>query len=102
MLEKVDIVSLILSKVDRSNQLIPKIEQIFHPDVAAIKLLTSHRSKGLESDRVFFIETFNGDKLLPSKYALLDWQKIQENNLLFVTYTRAKTEFVFVDYIKRG
>lgn len=102
LLEKCDIVGLILSKVDRPDELVPKIQQIFHPDKQAIKLLTAHRSKGLECERVFFIETFNGDKLCPSKYAVLGWQLIQEKNLLFVTYTRAKNEFVFVDYIKRG
>lgn len=100
LLEKCDIVGLILSKVDRPADLVPKIHEIFHPDKKAIRLLTAHRSKGLECERVFFIETFNREKLLPSKYAILDWQKIQEKNLLFVTYTRAKTEFVFVDYVK--
>lgn len=99
LLEKVDIVSLILSKVDKASDLIPKIEMIFHPDKAAIRLLSMHRSKGLECNRVFYIETFNKEKLCPSKYAVLGWQKIQENNLLFVAYTRAKNEFVFVDLV---
>jgi hypothetical protein len=52
----------------------------------------------LENERVFFIEVFCKKKLLPSEYAVLQWQKIQEDNLLFVTYTRAKQEFVFVEF----
>lgn len=99
LLEKVEIVSLILSKVNHPLDLVSKIEEIFHPDKKAIRLLTMHRSKGLECNRVFYIETYNSEKLCPSKYALLDWQKIQEQNLLFVTYTRAKQEFVFVDLV---
>jgi DNA helicase-2/ATP-dependent DNA helicase PcrA len=98
LLEKCNILQLILNKIDRASQLVSKIEEIFHEDKKSIKLLTSHRSKGLECDRVFFIETFNKEKLLPSKHAVLDWQIVQESNLLFVVYTRAKKEFVFVDY----
>jgi superfamily I DNA/RNA helicase len=97
LLEKCNILQLILNKIDRASQLVSKIEEIFHEDKKSIKLLTSHRSKGLECDRVFFIETFNKEKLLPSKHAVLDWQIVQESNLLFVVYTRAKKEFVFVD-----
>jgi DNA helicase-2/ATP-dependent DNA helicase PcrA len=98
LLEKCSILKLILEKINYAGELVNKIQEIFHEDKRSIRLLTAHRSKGLECDRVFFIETFNEEKLLPSKYAVLDWQKIQENNLLFVVYTRAKKEFVFVDY----
>lgn len=98
LLEKSEILLVILEKCDRADQLVDRIKDVFHEDKKAIRLLTSHRSKGLECERVFFIETYNQDKLLPSKYAVLDWQKVQENNLLFVIYTRAKKEFVFVDY----
>lgn len=96
--EKADILLLILEKCRNGMELVGKISEIFHEDKKAIRLLTAHRSKGLECKRVFFIENFNGDKLLPSKYALLDWQKQQEDNLLFVVYTRAKEEFVFCDF----
>lgn len=96
--EKVMIVELILSKCTHALDLVPKIHEIFHPDKQAIRLLTSHRSKGLECYRVFYIATDKGIKLCPSKYAVLPWQKIQEDNLLFVTYTRAKFEFVNCDF----
>lgn len=98
MQEKCDILLVILNKCNHAKDLVPKIIEIFHEDRKAIKLLTAHRSKGLECDRVFFIERYNGKKLLPSEYAILEWQKVQENNLLFVVYTRAKKEFVFVEY----
>lgn len=98
LLEKCDILVLILDKCYLAHELVTKIADIFHEDKKAIRLLTSHRSKGLECDRIFFIETYRNEKLLPSKYALLPWQKIQEQNLLFVIYTRAKKEFVIVNY----
>jgi superfamily I DNA/RNA helicase len=97
LLEKCEIILLILGKCNTANELLGKISSIFHEDNKAVRLLTAHRSKGLESERVFFIETFNKEKLIPSKYAILEWQKVQEQNLLFVTYTRAKNEFIFLD-----
>jgi DNA helicase-2/ATP-dependent DNA helicase PcrA len=53
-------------------------------------MMSIHKSKGLEADNVFFIEKFEGEKLIPSKYATDEDSKIQEKNLLFVAYTRAK------------
>jgi superfamily I DNA/RNA helicase len=96
--EKCEILLVILDRCDKAADLVPRIKEIFDEDKKAIKLLTSHRSKGLENERVFFIEVFCKKKLLPSEYAVLQWQKIQEDNLLFVTYTRAKQEFVFVEF----
>ena len=97
LLEKAEIVLFILEKVKYPFDLIPKIEEIFHEDKKAILLTSGHRAKGLECDRVFFIETVKGEKLLPSKYAVLDWQIQQEENLKFVIYTRAKKDFCFIN-----
>jgi DNA helicase-2/ATP-dependent DNA helicase PcrA len=98
MYEKVEILLLILSKIDRPNDLVKKIEEIFNENKEGCKLLSCHRSKGLESDRIFFIQRYNGQQLIPSKYARKDWEKVQENNLLFVGLTRAKKELVYIDY----
>lgn len=98
LLEKSEILLVILEKCDSAAGLIAKISDIFHEDKKAIKLISAHKSKGMESDRVFFIELYNKKKLLPSEYAVLPWQKIQEENLTFVVYTRFKKEFVFVEY----
>jgi ATP-dependent exoDNAse (exonuclease V) beta subunit len=77
-LEKCDILQVILEKCDKAQDLVPKIIEIFHEDRKAIKLLTAHRAKGLESEKVFFIETFNKKKLLPSEYAVLEWQRYRK------------------------
>lgn len=94
--EKCEILKFILTRCDTGMDLSKKVNEIFHEDKQAIRLLTIHRSKGMENERVFFIETYKKEKLLPSKYAVLDWQKEQENNLLFVAYTRAKKSFIFL------
>jgi DNA helicase-2/ATP-dependent DNA helicase PcrA len=97
LLEKCEIIELILTRIEKPGMLVSKIQEIFREDVKAIRLMTIHRSKGLESNTVFFIETFEGDKLLPSKYAVQSWQVQQENNLLFVCYTRAKEKFIILN-----
>lgn len=51
-----------------------------------VKLMTIHKSKGLEFDTVFLLER-----------ALIKTPHPQENNLLYVAQTRAKERLVYVD-----
>lgn len=77
-----------------NKDLIFKIQQVFM-DLSnnSICLSTIHRVKGLESDRVFIIDK---DKTMPYKYARLPWELVQEKNLMYVAYTRAKNYLGFV------
>lgn len=52
----------------------------------AVVLGTVHRTKGLESHRVFVL----APNLLPHPMALQDWEKVQERNCCYVAATRAK------------
>jgi superfamily I DNA/RNA helicase len=61
------------------------------PDV--LVLSSVHRSKGLEWNRVFLLDR---QQFMPSKAAKKDWQKLQEDNLIYVAVTRAKQELVEV------
>lgn len=98
--EKVIIIKLIASKVKYMFEVENKIHQLFKDKKNAIQLMTVHKSKGLEADKVFFIESFNGDKLIPSKYAKHEEELKQENNLLFVALTRAKKELIYIKLIE--
>jgi superfamily I DNA/RNA helicase len=61
-----------------------------------LTLCSVHKSKGLEWDRVFLLDR---PQFMPSKMARKDWQKVQENNLIYVAITRAINELVeIVDY----
>jgi superfamily I DNA/RNA helicase len=51
-----------------------------------VTLITVHRSKGLEFDRVF---GWGVNKYMPSPYAKQEWQQVQERNLEYVLKTRA-------------
>jgi superfamily I DNA/RNA helicase len=87
-----------LSENDRSVPgLIRIIERLFSEKSEAVVLATIHRSKGLESPRVFWL---NYD--YSSKWAKKDWQIQQETNLRYVAASRAKQELVLIPQTKRA
>lgn len=96
--EQTGVVERVASNYATIGQVEEKIRSIFQDEsVANIRLMTIHKSKGLESNRVFLIECFEKQKLIPNKHAVTADQLTQEKNLLFVAYTRAKDELVKVE-----
>lgn len=93
-LEKIQVIELLSKGLTHPNEVVAKILDIFSSDEKneGICLSTIHKSKGLESDRVFIIH----QELMPSKYARKDWEVQQEQNLIYVAYTRAKSVLGFV------
>ncbi len=81
------------------DQLSDYISDIFNEKKPGVRLMTIHRSKGLENSRVFMIQKCDGNQMLPSKYAQLEWQIKQEFHLEFVAYTRAKESLIFIPNI---
>ena len=67
-----------------------KIKSIFTDEIQGIVLSTVHKIKGLEANRVFIVRP----DLLPMQTAK-PWQYIQEKNLEYVAYTRAKLDLIF-------
>lgn len=57
-----------------------------------IQLSTIHRAKGLEADNVFVI----CPSLIPTRLAVMDWQKEEERHLLYVMCTRPKNSLNFI------
>ena len=79
-------------------QLIADIEVLFvdAPDgnvPNTVLLMTAHKSKGLEWERVFGL---GNERYFPSPFAKQDWQLKQEDNLLYVLWTRAIDTYVDV------
>lgn len=69
------------------------IDLLFSDEHSPITLSTVHRAKGLEADRVFIIKP--GD--MPMRWRKqLDWEKEQEENILYVALTRAKQALFIV------
>lgn len=74
-----------------------------NPNKNLVTLCSSHKSKGLEWDRVFLLDR---QSYMPSPWATKDWMKVQESNLVYVSLTRAKRDLVEVtgvkDFLKNG
>lgn len=94
--EKIKIIEGLVDYNTTPEEVIEKINNIFKDDSKeGIILSTIHKSKGLESERVFILHK----ELMPSKYAKESWELEQEQNLIYVAYTRAKKVLGFIhDY----
>lgn len=57
-----------------------------------IQLSTIHRAKGLEADNVFII----CPSLIPSRLSQMEWEREEEQHLLYVMSTRAKNTLNYV------
>ena len=90
--DRVDTLKALMEGCSNTQDIINRIDSIFKDDSAGIMYATVHRSKGLETDRVWLLRP----DLLPHPSAKLDWQKVQEQNLKYVAITRAKKEFYYV------
>lgn len=69
------------------------IGTIFSDESDGVTLSTIHKAKGLEADNVYIICR----SCLMSTKTKRDWEKIQEENLVYVAYTRAKHRLGFVN-----
>lgn len=91
--DKVDAIRVVADGCGDLEEVIDKIEKIFSDDKKdGIILSTIHKAKGLEANNVYIIHP----ELMPSKNAKLDWEKQQEQNLMYVAYTRPKRKLGFV------
>lgn len=69
-----------------------RIENVFTESADGVCLSTIHKAKGLEANNVYIL----CKTLMPSRLATQDWEKEQEQNLMYVAYTRAKYKLGFV------
>lgn len=95
--DKTDCILCIIEDLPETDNTVPAllrtIDEIFSETNGGITLATIHKSKGLEADRVFWL---NSTKC-PAQWARKDWQVQQEENLCYVAATRAKTELVLIE-----
>jgi DNA helicase-2/ATP-dependent DNA helicase PcrA len=91
--DKRDTIFAIAKEVYSLEDLKAKIASIFADTIPDITFSSVHKAKGLEANKVFII---NRD-LMPHPKARLNWEKIQEQNIMYVAFTRAKESIVFVN-----
>lgn len=90
--DSINTLAILADGCQNKAELITKIEKIFMEDGEGICLSTIHRAKGLESDRAFILCR----SCMPPKREKREWEMEEENNLIYVAYTRAKHVLGFV------
>lgn len=91
LVEKCSIIDRLSSIWDNISIMEENIKRIYTEDVEGIVLSTIHKSKGLESDRVFFLNP----GLIPSDKVRTQEALYSEYCLKFVAITRAKRELIY-------
>lgn len=95
--DRVDAILCLIDGMPETNRTIPAliavIEDLFKDKANAVILATIHKSKGLEANRVWWLER----SMCPAKWARLDWEKQQELNLCYVAATRAKQSLFCIE-----
>lgn len=92
--DKLKAIEILADGLDKTDEVIDRIDMIFSDDSKnGICLSTVHKSKGLESDRVFILCP---DKFYIKACMRVPWMAEQEKNLVYVAYTRAKHFLGFI------
>jgi len=96
--DRVDCIKIVAEHLPENQRTVPalivKIEGLFGEagEADVLSLSTMHKLKGAEFERCAIYKP----ELCPSKSAKQEWQLQQEYNLMYVGYTRAKLELMFV------
>lgn len=99
--DRVETLTLLAHELPENKRTIPDLldvlDQLFNgPAGACVLLATIHKAKGLEADRVWWLNP----SLCPSRWARQPWQLQQEVNLQYVAVTRAKRELFLIEQPK--
>lgn len=89
--DKRQALDMLIGATETVSELISKIDAMFSDkaEVKAVMLSTVHKSKGLEADRVFLLEsTFKASK------------GIEDDNIRYVALTRARSHLTLVGVVK--
>lgn len=95
IMEKYDMLKVLIilsSKLTTKQELIEHIKEVFKENSNGICLSTIHKAKGLEAENVYIL----CHSSMPSKLAKHDWELLEEQNLIYVAYTRAKKKLGFI------
>lgn len=96
--DRMNTIDLFIDELDENDRTIAalrnSISSLFSDNMQAqaVKLMTQHKSKGLEADRVFILDFFLNEKFMDKPGN----QQRQETNLAYVAITRAKKQLTFI------
>lgn len=96
--DKAECLSVIIGNLTGAERTIPnlleEIERLFSDKAteSAVVFSTIHKAKGREWDRVIILDR----ERMPLRWAKAPWQKQQEIHCMYVAFTRARHELLFV------
>ena len=90
--DSINALEILSEKINSKTKLISNIKKIFSDDSNGVCLSTIHKAKGLECKNVYIVCRSS----MPSKLVSHDWERQQEDNLIYVAYTRAKNKLGFI------
>lgn len=97
LVDRIETIFVIADTCQTIDELKQEIGLLFYDDGGdrkpTLTLSTVHKAKGREWPRVYI---FGHNKYMPSPWARKDWQVEQENNIIYVAYTRAQSELILV------
>lgn len=100
--DKADTLLMLTEELPESNrttaELIRILQSLFTDVNSRITLATIHKAKGLEAESVWWL----APSLCPSRWAKQPWQQQQEQNLMYVAVTRAKSKLSLIELPKRN
>lgn len=97
--DKADAIICLVDTLPENERTIPHlldvIAELFtdKPGTNCLRLATIHKAKGMEADKVFWLNS----SLCPAPWARKEWQQEQERNLCYVATTRAMTTLVLIE-----
>lgn len=94
--DRVHCIQIVIKNLNENERTVPKLisklTSIFSDTNGVLMLSTAHKAKGREWDNVAILRP----DLMPSKWARQDWQALQEENLMYVAWTRARKHLMFL------
>ena len=92
--DRIETIVMVMSECTSNDvsELRSKFKMLFSDDRMSVTFSSIHRAKGLEGDRVFILRP----DLMPHPKATKEWEHQQEQNCMYVAFTRSKQSLVFV------
>jgi DNA helicase-2/ATP-dependent DNA helicase PcrA len=95
--DKADSIIFLVNSMNEDSRTIPAllavIDSLFADGVGKVTLSTIHKAKGMEADRVYWLNSSR----CPAQWAKQPWQKQQEVNLCYVAGSRARKELYLIE-----
>jgi len=93
VVDQAAVMLVVLEQCDTPAALPDVIRSLCPENTDSLTLSTVHKAKGKEWNTVYLL---GANKYMPSRYAKLEWELTQEQNLIYVAITRAINELVYV------